>query len=48
LEQFLTQGTLAGRILKAANGDFSRPKLLAVYRELCDCLSENRLFSVGE
>jgi gamma-glutamyl:cysteine ligase YbdK (ATP-grasp superfamily) len=44
----LTQGTLSDRILKATAGDFSRPKLLAVYRELCECLSANRVFSVGD
>lgn len=47
VEHILTQGTLADRILKSANSDFSRQKLKAVYETLCECLSENRLFSVG-
>lgn len=44
----LTEGTLAGRILKATTGDFTRPNLMKVYGELCDCLSKNRLFSAKE
>lgn len=41
----LQQGTLARRILRAINQDFSHARLTAVYRELCDCLNEGRLFS---
>lgn len=40
----LEQGTLSRRILHAMNQDFSRARLRAVYRELCDCLEEGRLF----
>lgn len=41
----LQQGPLARRILRAINQDFSHARLTAVYRELCDCLNEGRLFS---
>lgn len=41
----LQQGPLARRILRAAGQDFSREHLAAVYRALCDCLEEGRLFS---
>ena len=48
LNHIISQGTLAARILKTLNGDFSPAKLHAVYRKLCDCLHENRLFVVPE
>ncbi|TXI17945.1 MAG: glutamate--cysteine ligase [Nitrosomonas sp.] len=41
----LQHGPLARRILRATGQDFSRERLAAVYRELCDCLNEGRLFS---
>ncbi len=48
LNLIISKGTLAARILNAVNGDFSPAKLHAVYRELCDCLRENRLFAAPE
>ena len=38
------QGSLAKRILKSLGGEITRPNLKKVYRELSDCLRENRLF----
>ena len=37
-------GSLANRILKSLAGEISRQNLKRVYRELSDCLKENRLF----
>ena len=37
-------GSLANRILKSMGGEITRKKLQKVYRELSDCLKENRLF----
>jgi carboxylate-amine ligase len=47
LQAILDQGPLARRILRAVGGDFSRRRLQAVYRELCDCLQEGRMFGGG-
>lgn len=44
LSIILEQGPLARRILRAVDHDFSRTRLQLVYRELCDCLEEGRLF----
>ncbi len=44
LTVILEQGTLARRILRAVDQDFSQARLKTVYRELCDCLHEGRLF----
>jgi carboxylate-amine ligase len=44
LDLVLERGTLAQRILRALAGDLSRPRLVAVYRELADCLHEGRPF----
>ncbi len=48
INHIITEGTLAARILKSIEEDFSRPRLMEVYRELCECLRENRLFSAAE
>ena len=37
-------GSLANRILKSLAGEITRQNLKKVYRELSDCLKENRLF----
>ena len=42
LEKILSEGTLSGRILRALDGDLSR--LATVYRRLCDCLAEGKMF----
>lgn len=45
LQVILREGPLARRILRAAGGDYSREKLIVVYRELCGCLDEGKMFS---
>ncbi|MDC8445409.1 MAG: glutamate-cysteine ligase family protein [Nitrosomonas sp.] len=40
------QGSLARRILRALHHDFRRENLAVVYRKLCDCLEDGRMFSV--
>ncbi|HVK94139.1 MAG TPA: glutamate-cysteine ligase family protein [Noviherbaspirillum sp.] len=45
LQTILEQGPLARRILRALNGNCSRQRLQVVYRELCNCLDEGRMFS---
>lgn len=44
LQTILREGPLARRILNAIGSDFSRRRLETVYRELCDCLDEDRMF----
>lgn len=44
LDTILQQGPLARRIMRAVNGDTSRFRLQAVYRELCECLAHGCLF----
>lgn len=44
LDTIMEQGPLARRLLRAAGRDFSRSRLQAVYRELCNCLQEGRSF----
>ncbi|RZI40288.1 glutamate--cysteine ligase [Herbaspirillum sp. HC18] len=44
LQTILEHGPLARRILGAIDGDFSHARLQAVYRELCGCLQDGRMF----
>jgi gamma-glutamyl:cysteine ligase YbdK (ATP-grasp superfamily) len=44
LQVILRHGPLARRILRAVGTDYSRAHLAAVYRELCECLQEGRMF----
>jgi gamma-glutamyl:cysteine ligase YbdK (ATP-grasp superfamily) len=44
LEVILHHGPLARRILRRLGGNVARPRLDTLYRELCDCLAENRPF----
>ncbi len=44
LDLILRRGPLARRILGELGADFTRSRLEAVYRELCDCLAAGRLF----
>jgi gamma-glutamyl:cysteine ligase YbdK (ATP-grasp superfamily) len=46
LDTILAQGPLARRILRALDGDVSRPRLREVYGRLADCLLEGELFVV--
>lgn len=45
LQSILEQGPLARRILKALGPRPDRGKLQAVYRQLCDCLADGRMFA---
>jgi gamma-glutamyl:cysteine ligase YbdK (ATP-grasp superfamily) len=45
LDFILARGTLARRILAALGADFDRARLHAVYRALCDCLAQGRMFA---
>lgn len=44
LRVMLERGPLARRILRAVGPDCSKARLHTVYRELCDCLEEGRMF----
>lgn len=44
LQVILSKGTLARRIRQALYDDLSRPQLMQVYGQLCDCLASDRLF----
>lgn len=44
LDIMLEHGPLARRILRAVGRDFRRGSLQSVYRELCRCLEEGRMF----
>jgi carboxylate-amine ligase len=45
LQVILDEGPLARRILQAVGGNYSRVNLEMVYRRLCDCLQEGRMFN---
>lgn len=44
LQTILEHGPLARRILRAMDGNNAREHLEAVYRKLCDCLQQGRMF----
>lgn len=44
LNTILTEGALAHRIVKAIGQDHSNENIVAVYRKLSDCLSQNKMF----
>lgn len=44
LELILAEGCLAERLLRALRGDYTRPRIASVYRELMRCLDEGRAF----
>ena len=44
LEVILSKGTLATRIMKSLNGDYSVSTLTNVYKTLAVCLAENKMF----
>jgi carboxylate-amine ligase len=46
IQQLLNHGPLAKRILKALAGDYRHDSLSKVYRNLADCLVNDRMFSV--
>lgn len=43
--EIIKRGTLASAIVKAAGGDYSKENLFSVYKKLCTCLAEDRLFT---
>jgi gamma-glutamyl:cysteine ligase YbdK (ATP-grasp superfamily) len=45
LQVMLDRGPLARRILRAVGDDHSRTNLETIYRKLCDCLHQGRMFS---
>ncbi len=45
LETMLSQGNLSERLLSAVNGDYQHPTLARLYRQLSDCLLENKQFT---
>ena len=47
LQTILEQGTLSRRILRALGAEASRSRIDAVYRRLCDCLAQGRMFLPG-
>jgi hypothetical protein len=47
LQTILDQGPLARRILRAVGTDYSRKHLEMVYRRLCGCLQQGRMFGGG-
>lgn len=44
LNAILRQGPLARRIVRAVGADLSGARLREIYRELCDCLKDGRMF----
>lgn len=46
LDVVLSQGTLSQRIVNALGGNHSRENIAAIYRQLCDCLAQNKMFLV--
>jgi len=44
LQVILDEGPLARRIIQALGPEPGRDRLTAVYRELCDCLREGRMY----
>jgi carboxylate-amine ligase len=46
LNTILTDGNLSERIVKALNGNTSHESIQKVYRQLCGCLSQNKMFIV--
>jgi carboxylate-amine ligase len=46
IDVLLTQGTLSHRIIKSLAGDSSKDNIITVYKHLCDCLAQNKMFLV--
>jgi len=44
IDTILSRGPLARRIMRALGVGFDRPRLNTVYREVCNCLADGRLF----
>lgn len=46
LDVILKEGTLSQRIIKALSGDYSKENIVRVYRQLSDCLAQNKMFLI--
>jgi glutamate---cysteine ligase / carboxylate-amine ligase len=46
IETLLEQGSLAGRIVRSLEPELSKKTVTKVYRELCCCLAENRIYQL--
>jgi carboxylate-amine ligase len=44
LDIILKEGTLSTRIMKYLDGDISSARIVEVYRQLSDCLAQNKMF----
>jgi gamma-glutamyl:cysteine ligase YbdK (ATP-grasp superfamily) len=46
IDVVLSQGTLSRRIIKSLGKDHSKENITRVYKQLCDCLAQNKMFLV--
>jgi gamma-glutamyl:cysteine ligase YbdK (ATP-grasp superfamily) len=46
LDIIINEGSLSERILRALNNDYSEENIKKVYRQLCGCLEQNKMFIV--
>ena len=44
IDVILNEGSLSQRIIRALGKDYSKENISAVYRRLCDCLAQNKMF----
>jgi carboxylate-amine ligase len=44
IDVILSEGTLSQRIIRALGKDHSKENIIVVYKHLCDCLAQNRMF----
>ncbi|MFZ6010138.1 MAG: carboxylate-amine ligase [Bacteroidota bacterium] len=44
IDIILAEGTLASRIVRAVGNDASKENIIRIYKQLCDCLGQNRMF----
>jgi carboxylate-amine ligase len=44
IDVILSDGTLSQRIVRALGKDHSKENITVVYKHLCDCLAQNRMF----
>lgn len=46
LDVIIKQGTLSQRIIRVLNGDYSRDRIIGVYKKLGACLEQNRMLTI--
>ena len=46
IDVILNEGTLSQRIIRALGNDHSSENITAIYKRLCDCLAQNKMFLV--